>query len=272
MVRFIHISDCHIGPDPAFVTCGHNPYRELRELVGVINALPFPFDFVLHTGDVVDQACTANYELAGSVLTQLKAPVYYLPGNHDCAVLMQSTLLQKSNALERYDQSFNIGGVQFLLLDSRGVNTAGGELLPSQLERLEAFCEAGDGPLVIGMHHPPISLDVPWLDDDPAMSLSNRESCLRAMKSAGQRLRGIFFGHVHRAFQVVQDGLFFSSAPSIFGQLKTWPGLAAPVLAKEEAPGYCVATVDERRTIVQQYSFPRAMSVSVTAEPHHPAS
>ncbi|MBA3883759.1 MAG: metallophosphoesterase [Chthoniobacterales bacterium] len=83
MVRFLHIPDSHIGSDPTFETCGHNPLRELRELVRVINALPFPFDFVLHTGDVVDESSEISYRFAASVLANLRAPIHYLPGNND---------------------------------------------------------------------------------------------------------------------------------------------------------------------------------------------
>ncbi|MBA3883758.1 MAG: hypothetical protein H0X73_13890 [Chthoniobacterales bacterium] len=160
--------------------------------------------------------------------------------------------------------------MQFLLLDSRGVIQQGGELTQSQLEGLASFCTADGPPLVIALHHPPVALDVPWLDSDIGMPvpilLSNREAFIDTITPARFRLRGVFFGHVHRAFQVVQSGIFFSSAPSIFGQLKTWPELTEPVLATEEAPGYCLVTIDEQRTVVQQYSFARAASERVAAE------
>ncbi|MBA3559542.1 MAG: metallophosphoesterase [Gemmatimonadaceae bacterium] len=270
MVRFLHISDSHIGPDPAFQTCGHNPLRELSELVRVINALPFPFDFVLHTGDVADESSEVSYKLAASVLANLKAPIHYVPGNHDCSVGMQRTLLASKEPLGRIDQFFAVGGVQFLLLDSRGAIQPGGELTQSQLEWLAAFCTADGPPLVIALHHPPITLDVPWLDSDTAMTvpmlLSNRGAFVDTIMPARSRLRGVFFGHVHRAFQVVESGILFSSAPSIVGQLKTWPELTEPVLAAEEAPGYCLVTIDEQRTIVQQYSFARAASARVASE------
>lgn len=275
MVRFLHISDSHIGPDPAFQTCGHNPLRELRELVRIINALPFLFDFVLHTGDVVDESSDVSYKFAASALANLKAPIHYVPGNHDCSVGMR-TLLASKEPLGRIDQSFSVGGVQFLLLDSRGAIQPGGELTQSQFEWLTAFCTADGPPLVIALHHPPITLDVPWLDSDIAMTvpmlLANREAFIDTIKPARERLRGVFFGHVHRAFQVVESGIFFSSAPSIFGQLKTWPELTEPVLATEEAPGYCLVTIDEQRTIVQQYSFARAASAHVAAELQSPST
>lgn len=262
MVRFLHISDSHIGPDSAFTTCGHNSLLELQELVRVINALPFPFDFVLHSGDVVDESSSASYELARSILAALRAPIYYLPGNHDCGLTMQRTLLGREDPLERFDQSFVVGGVQVVLLDSRGSIQPGGELRLSQLEWLASFCAAEGPPLVIALHHPPITLDVPWLDTDCAMAvpmlLSNREAFIKTITPARSRLRGVFFGHVHRAFQVVENGIFFTSAPSIVGQLKTWPGLTEPMLATEEAGGYGLVTIEKHRTIVQQYSFARA--------------
>src|SRR5579859_7313291 len=92
-LRFLHISDTHIRADPAFTLYGHQPYAALKQLVATINALPYPFDFVLHTGDVVDDGQADSYATARSLLNQLRVPIYYLSGNHDDAKLLQRELV-----------------------------------------------------------------------------------------------------------------------------------------------------------------------------------
>ncbi len=271
MVRFIHITDTHIAAAEDFMSYGHSPLANLQRLVATLNALPYPFDFVLHTGDVTEDGSAAAYRRAKNVLSELHAPIRYLAGNHDDALVMQRELLGVDAPLERYDYAFEAGGVQFVMLDSRGPVQPGGQLSTGQLAWLSEFCTPAGPPLVIALHHEPLPLDVPWLDaappaspesldasEKPAMLLGNSGEFLEAIAGARGRLRGVFFGHIHRAFQVWRDGILFSSAPSSFGQLKTWPGLREAQPAPEEAPGYCLVTVDEHHTIVQQYTFSHA--------------
>ena len=86
LLTFVHISDTHIHSDPRF-TGPHVTFTSrngVNCLVDAINALPFPVDFVLHTGDVMtDPTEEREYMVARYMLGALKLPVYYLSGNHD---------------------------------------------------------------------------------------------------------------------------------------------------------------------------------------------
>jgi 3',5'-cyclic-AMP phosphodiesterase len=192
----------------------------------------------------------------------LRVPIYYVVGNHDDSAELQRTLAGIDEPQDRYDYAFESGGVQFVVLESNGPVAPGGDIQSRQLEWLSQYVAPDGPPLVIALHHPPMSLDVPWLDEVITMSssmlIANSEQFLHVIRPARERLRGVFFGHVHRSFQVWQDGMLFSSAPSASAQLKTWPGLRKPAPAPEEAPEYCLVTVDGNRTIVQQYSFAHA--------------
>ena len=54
MLRFIHISDTHIHPDPNYTKdyADITSYAGAKALVEQVNNVPFEPDFVLHTGDV----------------------------------------------------------------------------------------------------------------------------------------------------------------------------------------------------------------------------
>lgn len=264
-VRFIHITDTHIAPDPSFANYGHEPLRNLEALVDAINALAFPVDFVLHTGDVVQDRSAAAYRLARGALDRLRVPIHYVAGNHDDACLLQEVLLGRDPRCPRFDYQVTAGGVHMTVLDTRGPNDPAGTLTDDQLAALRLLCSP-DGPaLVIALHHPPLPLDTPWLDEgwrEPAgmtatMLLDRGREFVEAIAPARRRLRGVFFGHVHRSFQVLHQGVLYASAPSAFGQLFTWPSSREPEPSPAEPAGFNVVTVMGAATVIRQHALPR---------------
>jgi 3',5'-cyclic AMP phosphodiesterase CpdA len=264
-VRFVHVTDSHIAPDPAFTNYGHAPYANLVSVVEAINSLPFAVDFVLHTGDVVQDRSDAAYRLAGSVLARLRPPIHYVAGNHDDADILQHVLLRKAPTGPRFDYQLESGGVLVAVLDSRGPHDPSGTLSDEQLADLRRLCSPEGPPLVIAIHHPPIALDTKWLDEGwtvpggrvTDMLLDRAREFQDAVAPARERLRGVFFGHVHRAFQVMHRGILYASAASSFGQLLTWPGQEEPEPSPAEPAGFSLVTITGDRTIVRHHSLPR---------------
>ena len=106
-VTIAQISDTHIGEK-------HSPHAEenLRLAVKMINAR-HP-DAVILSGDIGENP--KAWETARSILRGLKAPLHYVPGNHDV----------HSNDVDRYRgvfgkdyYSFQIKNVTFLVIDSQ---------------------------------------------------------------------------------------------------------------------------------------------------------
>jgi Icc protein len=155
--------------------------------------------------------------------------------------------------------------VRITVLDSRGPNDPGGTLTNDQLSELRTLCANGNAPLVIAIHHPPLPMDSLWLDNgwptpggrSPNMLLDRGPEFLETIALARDRIRGVFFGHVHRTCQIVHRGILYSSAPSAFGQLLTWPDQSSPKASPEEPAGFSLVTVTGDRTIVQQHSIAR---------------
>src|SRR5438552_876960 len=78
---FVQISDSHIGfaKPPNTDVVG-----TLTAVVGRINALPEPPDFVLHTGDLTHLAKPEEFDTVAEVLKGVRAGrVLYVPGEHD---------------------------------------------------------------------------------------------------------------------------------------------------------------------------------------------
>lgn len=74
---FVQISDTHIGK-------GSN-LKITQRLIQQINKLPMDIQFVIHSGDIMQNGLrdTANTRLAVDVFNKLEAPIYFIPGNHD---------------------------------------------------------------------------------------------------------------------------------------------------------------------------------------------
>ncbi len=260
-MRFVHISDTHVGPAPDYRLHGQAALPTLEALVQRINDLPFQPDFVLHNGDVTDDAKEASYALAKPVLGKLEAPVYYVMGNHDQPDPMLRVLLGQTASVRRYDYYTEIGGVGLAVFDTRGPVNPAGTMTAEQFAALRDLCKRVGPPLIIAVHHQPVALDSTWLDERWDNGLSMPLDCAQefreALAPARARIRGVFFGHVHRGFQAVQDGILYCSAPSALVQFESWPGEEKAIAALDELPGFGVVTVTAMQTLVRQYTFAR---------------
>jgi 3',5'-cyclic-AMP phosphodiesterase len=258
LLRFIHISDTHINPDPTY-TGEHGEYSTLagaRALVEQVNALPFDVDFVLHTGDVVFNPEPEAYAIAQEILGQLRFPVYYLAGNHDHAGTLQQAMMGREEIRDPLDYEFEVNGVQIVCLDSNGpAEPPRGLVLPEQIDWLAERCAADDRPLVVAIHHNVLPVEVPWLDD--FMRIINGEAVHRALLPARERIRGVFFGHVHQNVEMLRDGILYTSTLSSWVQYHAWPGMDETHQDVSAEPGFNVVTLTRDQTYLRRYRFPK---------------
>lgn len=256
VLSFVHLSDTHINPNPAYniPEADYTPVEGARALVAQINALPFAPDFVLHTGDIAYNPDPGAYELAREVLGQIKYPIYYLRGNHDDAQALQRVVAGAAEIRDPFDYEIEVNGVQIVCLDSnRPARYAGGSVSDAQLDWLRAVCSASDPrPLVVAVHHNVLPMGSPFWDT--FMRMNNGEAFHQALLPARDRLRGVFFGHVHQNTATVRDGILYSSVLSSWYQLHTYPGLAA-IVSDRADPGFAVVTLTRAQTFIRYYRF-----------------
>lgn len=255
-VIFIHLTDTHLY---AVLTPGGfkspDPQRTAQAVIQHVNAQPFKFDFVLHTGDVVnDPTDPARYAEAAALLATLRAPVHTIPGNHDQREWLRAQFYPRSPTTYH---SFEVNGVQFACLDTSVPNKPYGEVGPVQLAWLENICTGGgDQPLVVAMHHHPFKTGSEGMD---SLVTVDGLAVHEVLRKAGARLKGVFFGHLHERVTLIRDGITYLSAPSTWFQLLAWPGQTGGFVMDERGlPGYNIVTVgaDGRLTV-------RAISVEV---------
>lgn len=261
-LQFVHISDTHINPDPGYVKpfAPHTTVAGAHALVRALNALPFAPDFVLHTGDVAYDPDPAAYAAVRDIFAELRWPIYYLAGNHDDSAALQTVVMGQEAPQAALHYTFTKNGVQVVAVDSNGpAEPPGGFMTEAQLDFLREQCRPDDPrPLVIAVHHNMLPVGIPWLDD--YMRTRNGEAFHQAILPARDRMRGVFYGHVHQHLDTVRDGILYASTRSTWTQLDAYPGMTHTTSELAAEPGYSLVTVTDTQTFIRRSTF------SVTAE------
>lgn len=255
VLRFVHISDTHIPFNPDHNVPVGDLHGGARALVREINQMPFVPDFVLHTGDVAYDRDPQDYFACREILGEIRYPVYYVAGNGDDVVALQSKLIGREVPVVPFHYEFEVNGVQVVVVDSNdSTRPPAGSITEPQLAWLNALCSAEDErPLIIATHHNPQVGGIPWLDN--VTGIQNTEAFHAAILPARERLRGVFFGHVHQNLDVYRDGILYCSASSSWIRLHAWPGQTENLLAPQEGPGFSVVSVYANQTVIRRHSF-----------------
>lgn len=208
---FVQISDTHIGfKKPA------NPdvVGTLRETIAKIKALPTAPDFIIHTGDITQLATPEQFDTAQQILSELKTPVFFVPGEHDIvdganAQPYKERFAPKSKGDGWY--SFDHRGVHFVALVNvlQFVDAGAGKLGPDQLAWLKADLAplSASTPIVLLSHFPlwPLYREWGWETSDAAeaLALVRRFGSVTALN-----------GHIHQIQQHVEGKVVFHAARS----------------------------------------------------------
>jgi 3',5'-cyclic AMP phosphodiesterase CpdA len=215
-VRIAQLSDLHIGAPAA--TAPH-AVDNLRQAVQKINAQGV--DAVIVTGDIGENPTA--WATARTILAGLKAPVYYVPGNHDI----------HSNDFDRYRNVFkndfyraqvkNVVIYGFDTADFGNYDSYNADkvtLAPESAQakqnevqmlnwmRSSATPPPPPGTVVIGIQHIPIAIDNKVLTDKSpywAVPAAEQTDEINLLKSLG--IHHMFVGHWHYRDQFSYGGI-----------------------------------------------------------------
>lgn len=261
-VYFVHISDSHLGPTAEYSRHGFRPQPAVARAVALINALSTPPDFVIHTGDVVTDPDDASYRRAAKIFSELKVPLYFVTGNHDRAREIQRHMPLGPRQMLTKDPDvlsfvFEVKVYRFLVLDARGSDEIDphGVLSEAQLDVVREEATAVGPPLTIFMHFPVLPMNSVWMDIN--MLVLNGEALHQVLLPARDRLRGVFYGHVHQSMQTMRDGILYTAVPSLFAQFTAWPNDADIREDPDYLPGFNFVHLLPDQTIIHQHTFPR---------------
>jgi 3',5'-cyclic AMP phosphodiesterase CpdA len=255
-LRFIHISDSHIGPSLDTIVYGKNTWTCLNSIIAHINSLSCQPDFILHSGDVVNFADPQAFINAGKLLSKLKAPICVVAGNHDEEAGIWNHLphfpgMDINPETGRLSYAFTKGNFRFVVLDGKGPDEieAHGRMDDDQLELIEKELKTSDHLICFFMHFVPVPIDCVWIDRE--LILQNGAQVHKIFASNASKIKGVFLGHIHRSLNMVVDGIHYSSAPSTFCQFNADPDGIKPRFDSANELQYHLVTLDSAHTIVK---------------------
>lgn len=246
-LAFVHISDTHIGATEDYTHRGFAPYSRTARLLEEIRRLTIDFDFLIHTGDVCgdkDHHATADhYRLARKQFDTLTTPAYYLVGNHDSPKDLRTGLSFGTHRLlsdgdEELYYEFTARNFLCIALHSSIPTQRQGLISSKQLRALRERLAGSTQRCLIFLHHPPITVGSPWMDEN--MLLKNGSDLHTLLTHFRDRIVGVFFGHIHQPLQIVKDGISYFSSPGTIFQFSTLPSDTSSNLEPESVVGFYV--------------------------------
>jgi 3',5'-cyclic AMP phosphodiesterase CpdA len=232
-VTIAQLSDTHIGEK-------HSPHAadNLRHAVSMINDR-HP-DAVILSGDIGENP--RRWDEARSILAALKAPIYYVPGNHD----VHSTDVERyRNVFGKDYYDFTVKYVRFVMIDSEllgNYDVFGSKPLPplppqteEESERMISWLNGlGDGKdrdkdghdksrdhkrdhdhqVVIGVQHIPVFHDGRFPDPKQYWVIAEpyRSREMKALHDLG--IKHMLVGHWHNARVFDREGITWHVAPA----------------------------------------------------------
>lgn len=170
----VQISDPHLRGDGESADA-------LSAAVERVLALPDRPDAVLLSGDIADSGSDEEYALARELLAPLEMPVHILAGNHD-------------RLPDRTAYAVRVGGLRLIACDTTIPGEDGGRLDVAWLEA--RLGENPQAPTVVAMHHHPVPIGIPWLDEI-GLPDADRAALADVLRRFPQ-VRRVVAGHVHR--------------------------------------------------------------------------
>ncbi len=235
MTLLIQITDTHILP-PGEVLYGEvDTALHLADTVLKINRMrPIP-DVVMITGDLVEQEDKAAYQHFIELIKPLKMPVYVLPGNHDNPHTMTKEFAGTSYFPANDDTfQYSVKDLPFRIL---ALNThSDGTELPNfgakRLAWLKRNLDQSDKPVLIALHHPPMTTGIELID----MGGSDWFQGIKSALTEQSHVKLIICGHCHTDLCGRIGGVPVYMAPANANQLVATRGLSiAPAAINKPA-------------------------------------
>lgn len=225
-MRIAHLSDPHLMRGPLAA----EPAASLTEALGRAMAIEPRPDCVIITGDLADTGHPDEYTVLRAILERCPVPVHLLPGNHDDPYALVARFGDTPYLANGISTSYTVEypEVTIVVANSWVADHPYGELGPEQLGWIDkALAERPGVPAFICLHHPPVRMGMPFLDE---IMLTDAGE-LGAVVARHPHVARVLVGHVHRTVSAMFAGTLVAAAPSTWRQ-------SALRLTDAELPGF----------------------------------
>ncbi|PCH61352.1 MAG: phosphodiesterase [Gammaproteobacteria bacterium] len=205
-LRLLHVTDLHLGNNKGDCLSSIDCDESLNQVIEQLKNERY--DALLITGDIANHGAKSAYLRLQVYLSEIKMPVYMLPGNHDDKALMQQVFGELNNKIE-------LGAWNLIFLDSNDGKHYHGQLSVNELDFLEGALKQSEGRhTLIALHHPPVDIGSAWMD---AMQLKNKQAFFDII-DCFESPRAVVWGHIHQEFDQYRRGVRLLSSPSTCSQ------------------------------------------------------
>ncbi|HET7569010.1 MAG TPA: 3',5'-cyclic-AMP phosphodiesterase [Gammaproteobacteria bacterium] len=225
-LHLVQITDTHLFAESG--RCMHHvDTRESFERVIAAIAADEQPDLLVATGDLAQDETFEAYREFASVLAPLDVPALALCGNHDNPDRMAAAFAGSAITLAKQT---DVGAWRIVQLHTQVPGETFGRLDDAELALLDAALDT-DRPALICLHHPPLAVGSPWLDE---IGLTNTDAFFDII-DRHPAVRGVVAGHVHQEMRARRGAVDYFTTPSTSVQFQ--PGVTKPAF-DAAPPGY----------------------------------
>ncbi|MFM2486868.1 phosphodiesterase [Celerinatantimonas yamalensis] len=253
-MRIAQLSDMH------FVSAGERLYGSVdvnaqnADIIHQLNQLHEPVDAVVITGDISNDGISAQYQAAAKILSYIRCPLYVINGNHDERAAFIDAFaplcppLQQAGEM-RYAVEYPFH--RLLFVDSTVLGQTYGHLSEASLDWIEVQLKSCDKPVVVFMHHPPISMNSAHMD--PICCLNG--DTLLTFAQRYSHFSGIYCGHNHCFSITSYQQLIIAAAPATSVQIPVYQNDSTPYYQFGQASCLIHTVTDNGRWVSYQHHF-----------------
>lgn len=248
MIKILQITDLHLLSPGGLLEDVVDPEARLRECLAEIETLHGDATALVVTGDLTDTGDPAAYELLKRILADYKLPSTYLTiGNHDDRTRFAQAFPDSVHTATGFaHQSFSLGDHLGILLDTWAFGNHGGSLCADRLAWLAEVLGSDPRPALLFMHHAPFKIGMKQLD---RIILADDDAFFETLRPFRNRIKHLFFGHMHRSVSGTWRGLAFAVVPGI-GLHSMLDFRTTLIRTAAIEPYYSVTLLDGENTIV----------------------
>ena len=216
MSRILQISDPHIVIPPQKVSNKpetlHLFEQMIDQILGDMEKIS-PVDAVIITGDIADTGDIQSYQAFKRQIERLGIPYFVIPGNHDLRAPMRQCFQQLDfmPGSGKINWVHDLPDIRIIGLDSLIQGQGGGLFDEDSASFLRtALTGAGQKPVLLAIHHPPIKSGIWFMDE---IGLEGRKLLAETLGQFTNEIR-VISGHLHAGIVGTINGNVVVVGPS----------------------------------------------------------
>ncbi len=211
-IRLVQISDSHLFKETDKTLLGLNTEQSFLAVLKLILQEQSRVDLLITTGDIAQQPDIETYQRYLALTSKIHAPHFCVQGNHDLKQPFYESITKNELPCEVV-----MGNWCCILLDSTEDHEISGSFSQKTLNYIdEALTRQDDKHVLIALHHNPIAVGCIWLDQH----MLKDSTAFLATINRHSNVKLVMHGHVHQAFEHIEQGIHYISCPSTSLQFK----------------------------------------------------